>query len=323
MNYNTVGVLLSRTREKKQLKLEEVCEGICSPATLSRIEGGSREADSLARETLLGRIGREVTRFELVLGTEGHVLNELRMEMRRLLAAGAYDGLRAKIAEYRALMPSDSGVHEQFARYIEWQAAKRFGSPFPDEGEKLLEALSYTLPGYLPGTGRRLYSPVEIALLRAYANVCTQKRRADMENELLSILRFIREFYSSRQKERVGVPLYLDLIRLEMQDKRYAQAIAHADGALAVIAEGRSMKYVGELHFLRAKAIYGLGSNGETADFAEPPETENWETRCRRECLMAYCVFDATDEPERAREAAAFSEEKLGWQITRQMMCSD
>ena len=81
MDFQTLGVLLYRTREKKHLSLLDVCSGICSQSTLSRVEQGSRELDSLTSEMLLGRIGREVTRFELILNAEDYYLNQLRIEI--------------------------------------------------------------------------------------------------------------------------------------------------------------------------------------------------------------------------------------------------
>ena len=78
MDFQTLGVLLYRTREKKHLSLLDVCSGICSQSTLSRVEQGSRELDSLTSEMLLGRIGREVTRFELILNAEDYYLNHMQ-----------------------------------------------------------------------------------------------------------------------------------------------------------------------------------------------------------------------------------------------------
>ena len=38
MDFQTLGVLLYRAREKKHLSLLDVCSGICSQSTLSRVE---------------------------------------------------------------------------------------------------------------------------------------------------------------------------------------------------------------------------------------------------------------------------------------------
>ena len=66
MKLNTVGIALSYYREKYGLSMTQVCEGICSPATMFRIEEGYREVDSLVSATLLSRIGKQVLEFELL-----------------------------------------------------------------------------------------------------------------------------------------------------------------------------------------------------------------------------------------------------------------
>lgn len=119
MDFQTLGVLLYRTREKKHLSLLDVCSGICSQSTLSRVEQGSRELDSLTSEMLLGRIGREVTRFELILNAEDYYLNQLRIEINENIEEKNYIKAKEKINLYRQHMPAEGKVHEQFCCYME------------------------------------------------------------------------------------------------------------------------------------------------------------------------------------------------------------
>lgn len=44
MKINTLGIVLSFYRKKEKLPLEKVCDGLCSAATLERIEKGERKA---------------------------------------------------------------------------------------------------------------------------------------------------------------------------------------------------------------------------------------------------------------------------------------
>ena len=70
-----IGNALLYYREQKHLSQIQVCEGICPEMTLSRIETGEREFDSMILETLLERIGKTANRFEFVLN-ENSVLHE-------------------------------------------------------------------------------------------------------------------------------------------------------------------------------------------------------------------------------------------------------
>ena len=85
MKLNTVGIALSYYREKYGLSMTQVCEGICSPATMFRIEEGYREVDSLVSATLLSRIGKQVLEFELLLNEKDYNLFRLRKDIHRNL----------------------------------------------------------------------------------------------------------------------------------------------------------------------------------------------------------------------------------------------
>lgn len=85
MKLNTVGIALSYYREKYGLSTTQVCEGICSPATMFRIEEGYREVDSLVSATLLSRIGKQVLEFELLLNEKDYNLFRLRKDIHRNL----------------------------------------------------------------------------------------------------------------------------------------------------------------------------------------------------------------------------------------------
>lgn len=119
MQINTIGVVLSYYREKYQLPLAEICEGICSATTLFRMEQGYREVDSLVSETLLARIGKQVLEFELLLNEEDYQLFLLRTEMSRRIEEDRYGGIEELLERYRTLMPQKQPVHEQFCSYVE------------------------------------------------------------------------------------------------------------------------------------------------------------------------------------------------------------
>ena len=60
MEQNTLGVVLSYYRQKYGFSMEALASGICSTTTLSRVEAGSREIDSLMAEALLGRVEKRL-----------------------------------------------------------------------------------------------------------------------------------------------------------------------------------------------------------------------------------------------------------------------
>ena len=58
MAYDTIGDLLRDARERQNYSQEEVCYGICTSSTLSRIENGLQAPGKKLLEGLMEKIGR-------------------------------------------------------------------------------------------------------------------------------------------------------------------------------------------------------------------------------------------------------------------------
>lgn len=316
MDFQTLGVLLYRTREKKHLSLLDVCSEICSQSTLSRVEQGSRELDSLTSEMLLGRIGREVTRFELILNAEDYYLNQLRIEINENIEEKNYIKAKEKINLYRQHMPAEGKVHEQFCCYMECRILIAQNEITEKLSALLLRAIRYTIPDYLLENcvSRRLYSPVEIELIRMHITYNDRKCECN-EVELFLIMDFVTEFYSLKQQEKIEIPLLVDCVKYEIALEKYNRALASIERALDIISVGRSMQYVGELHFLKAQVLSCVQNSID--------KNREWQDECKRECFMAYVVFGVMGKKEEKEEIYKYCLEKLNWQITEQMMLSD
>ena len=281
MDFQTLGVLLYRTREKKHLSLLDVCSGICSQSTLSRVEQGSRELDSLTSEMLLGRIGREVTRFELILHAADYYLNQLRIEINENIEEKNYIKAKEKINLYRQHMPAEGKVHEQFCCYMECRILIAQNEITEKLSALLLRAIRYTIPDYLLENcvSRRLHSPVEIELIRMHITYNDRKCECN-EVELFLIMDFVTEFYSLKQQEKIEIPLLVDCVKYEIALEKYNRALASIERALDIISVGRSMQYVGELHFLKAQVLSCVQNSID--------KNREWQDECKRECFMAY-----------------------------------
>lgn len=75
--------VLQRNRMAAGMTQEELCEGICTRETLSRIESGKRKPNSKKMELLLDRMNREGNRIDTVITTEEFELIELKRELEK------------------------------------------------------------------------------------------------------------------------------------------------------------------------------------------------------------------------------------------------
>ena len=101
MRIESTGAILSYYRKKYDLALEQVCDGICSVSTLSRLEDGSRCADSLTSSLLLERIGKQICQFELLFNDADYELWLARESIIKNMQRKEYEQVRQELVRYR------------------------------------------------------------------------------------------------------------------------------------------------------------------------------------------------------------------------------
>lgn len=315
MEQNTLGVVLSYYREKYGFSLEALSGGICSTTTLSRVEAGSREIDSLMAEALLGRVGKEVTQFELLLNDEDYVMWQKRESIHAALKEKRYDEVLEGVCQYENMLTEEQSLHWQ--RCLAWrvQLVEAQGV----SREKIIrlasDALAYTISNIDSGMAGQLYNPLEIRLILVLARHNYFSAVEKVEDRLLRLVRYVETYYSGRMKETLGIEILLTLIELMEQNGEDDKVISYVDQAVALIAKGRGIRHVAKLHYIKARAIERLYCG-----------SANWEKQercCREECAMAYYVAEIMGEKELMEEITAYCKEKLSWQITEQAMLFD
>lgn len=315
MEQNTLGVVLSYYREKYGFSLEALSGGICSTTTLSRVEAGSREIDSLMAEALLGRVGKEVTQFELLLNDEDYAMWQKRESIHAALKEKRYDEVLEGVCQYENMLTEEQSLHRQ--RCLAWrvQLVEAQGV----SREKIIrlasDALAYTISNIDSGMAGQLYNPLEIRLILVLARHNYFSAVEKVEDRLLRLVRYVETYYSGRMKETLGIEILLTLIELMEQNGEDDKVISYVDQAVALIAKGRGIRHVAKLHYIKARAIERLYCG-----------SANWEKQercCREECAMAYYVAEIMGEKELMEEITAYCKEKLSWQITEQAMLFD
>lgn len=305
MKINTLGIVLSHYRRKENLTLNAICGGLCSSVMLERIEHGERIADSLLGELLLERIGKEACQFELLLNREDYVLWNMRNKMQKCLRIQDYEQLHRLIAEYRTIRNNNSNLHEQFCLYCEAMAAadSRHSEQICELAWKALQITKNNIGG----KHNNLYTQTEISLILLLIENGYMDSDEKTEDLLLELLRYVETFYTERRKEETGVIICLKLFELAQKCGYEKQALKYINKGIAFVSQGRGLKGLEELHFLKAKFFFGQ-YNGS-------PEQEEQKQEIQKACLMAYCICEVMGFAEKMKEIEKFCEEKLAWQI--------
>lgn len=299
--------MLSYYRKKEKLTLDKICDGLCSPVTLERIEKGERIADSLLGELLLERIGKEAEQFELLLNDEDYALWHTRKEMQESIEIQDYECLRRQTTEYRAMLKGCSNLHEQFCLFCETMIAIADGESRENICEKAWQALQLTKTDIDKGK-HILYTQIEIKLILLLIEYDYMDSAEEAEDELLKLLWYVETFYTERRKEEIGVTIILKLFDLAKSSRDEKKALEYLDKGIAFISQGRGMKGLEKLHFLKAQMLFRQYDDGQG-------QTEQRQA-IQRECLMAYCICEVMGYTEKMKEIERFCEEKMAWQIT-------
>lgn len=290
MKLNTIGIVLSYYREKYGLSMAQVCEGICSPATMFRIEEGFREVDSLVSGTLLSRIGKQVLEFELLLNEEDYNLFRLRKEIDRSIAERNMDAADKLLQKYQSVMPKKQVIHEQYYLWGKAELLQKRGASKEEIKAVLNEAILLTKPFF----GKRkntsdLYSEMEIKLflgLIQFSEDISWK-----EAELKRMLLFTRKYDSKKIKEQAEMSILKELASIQEEKGDAQKELEYIEQALTLVKESRTMRGLAELHFKKAGLLKELMQRNKDMQ-------QEYQKQCQVELTMAYYTALVMDNVE-------------------------
>ncbi len=209
----SLGEYIKRERLRQGITQEQLCEGICEPITISRMENGKQTPSYERIRAFLHRLGLPDDRyFALLSPTEMEIRtlqNEIRADMIRFYRAIPEDkpvvrseGLK-KLKKLEDLAGSDERIIRQYILSIKVIFGKP-NSPYSPE-EKLnilLEALRITVPNLdLEEINLSLYTLEETSLLNqiaaAYAEMGQPKKAIDIYRQLL---KYVQKHYSEMSR---------------------------------------------------------------------------------------------------------------------------
>lgn len=299
-----IGNALLYYREQKHLSQTQVCEGICPEMTLSRIETGEREFDSMISETLLERIGKTANRFEFVLNEEDYRLYELREKIKHYTNESDIEKTKECLKKYKNIMPENAVLHEQFVLYYEALIIEKENGSIQNVIRLLHEAINLTRPDYKEKTTKMiLYSSMEINII--YRLFLYEDYTEEM---LYPVIRFIEEMYDKEEKRDLLIPFYLFFVQRYEKEEKFYEMRRISDEAISLLQRGRSYLYLTEFHFYAVKAMYQLYKS-----------TQEWEVKKQEiveRCNEIYYMSMIIEDKEMMEQVKQFCEENLECQIT-------
>ena len=271
------------------MRQADLCRGICSVASYSRIESGEAVIPLVMAQTFLERLGTDPGQLEQLLEGEDYGCHQKRQDIEAALRDGQAAQAEQLLAAYKEAAGEDK-LEIQYVKYCQARIGRlrmrqdasldlEARGQLAGETERLLqEAESLTIPKR--GRGM-LLSRVELGILLAE----TEGIGLD---EMQNIQDFVREYYNMEGKEEYLPQVHLKYANLLAREGKYGRALAEIQRGLASVRSGESYGHCADLYFLSAQIAGRMG--WERLGKEEQKELA-------RKCWRAYSLYSLDRNP--------------------------
>lgn len=301
---NEPGLFIHAAREAKGYTMEEICRGICSISTLSRIETGERVVDYIMIEALLERMKISKSEYEFVLDNKDYDEYMQREEIRNLVNLKKYEQVEQKLLVYEK-KHGEKDLHRQFI-YLQKGYLEIYKNKISKDKIKNIfhEAISFTAPEYR--------KDVEQNEILSNTELCCIIEMIELIDESINREKKLKEMYEyfkwCRKKEkmypipyRIAMKYYANCL---YENGKYEKCINICNNVLNELYNTSKLENRHDIFELRAKARESIGFNNEEE-----------KKQCLRDYLTAYYVAEFYDGQYEVLNMKKYIEEAFGWQF--------
>lgn len=270
-----IGEVIKRKRKELGLTQEELCEGICEPSTISRIESGKQVPAKNKLDALLQRLDLPGDRYYALLSKNELEISNLQSQViSSNVSNNNRDGLQY-LEKLEGIISEDDHLIKQFILrskvalgYLDGEDIRSYAF---DEKEKMLfEAIYLTVPKFdIEEIDKNYYTVEEIKIINQialnYSDAGQNKKAIDVYNQLLKYI----EKHLMNLKESNGLVILIsyNCSRSLYLEKRYEESIGVANLGLEVSIQERCSSYLGGFLSVLGHAFYAEGRLEESKKY--------------------------------------------------------
>lgn len=302
----TVGDIVRRMREEAKIGLEQLSRGLCSVATLSRIEAGEREMDLLLAWRIFQRLGYKIDKYELYATEEGLQQWEQRSQMEELAFREDTERLACAIQTYRQQWGEKvekNPLQRQFLAYMQGFLCMQEGD-FQEAKELLEAAAEEIVPSLEETVGNAALGEMELEILHALSDIYEHMGEVEKSEKLREML--LENIGREKKRVKIYLKLYTELFckhaRNMMETKGSARTLNAAETCLKILQEEKKTCCLPELLHIQAKCLEDLfQKKGETKEVM----LKSWQ--------KAYYIYRLYEKQEEAEKIRKYLEEIYQW----------
>lgn len=299
-----IGEIIRQKRTELGLKQCQLCEGICEPTTMSRIESGKQMPGLNTLKNLLQRLGLSDERYYALVSKNEMQIADLQTE---IVSANVFkDPQRGlpKIAELEELAdPDDHLLHQFILRSKVLLGKKENGQIIPytyeEKLDMLFKAIRLTVPNFdIDAIADGLYSIDEAKVINqialVYSNHGENQKAIHIYDQLLQ---YINKHFQNILQSGGLLPLVafnyareLDLIG------RYTDAIEIAETGWKACTQYGQYRYLAPTIAIIAECNHFFGDDSKSKEYYR----------------QSYYIYKAVDDERGARVITAEAKKYFG-----------
>ncbi len=259
MNEINIGEIIRQRRIELNLTQEELCQGICEPCTMSRIETGHQTPTRSKLDALMQRLGLPGKKYYALMSQNELKIEELKTKIISANVQHDRQSVHSLLDELEAIISSDDHISQQFIIRSKiscgYKACDAL-TPYTTEEriELLLQAIRLTVPSFdIEEINANLYSVDDIKIINhlawSYSEVGKMDEALDMYYQLM---KYIKKRGSVFSDSIVISPLIAyNYARLLCISGRYLESIRIAEqGRQDCIKYSKTELLAGLLYYL-------------------------------------------------------------------------
>lgn len=142
-----IGSVIYENRTRRKITQEELCHGICTQTTLSRIENGVQMPRRKILEALMQRLGLQMQYYFFPVSNEEMERSNLEYAITRKLSHNEYD-ITDLLERYKKCSPEMDHMEEQFYLYAFASQMMRNENDYLRALSLLLQGIALTIPEF-------------------------------------------------------------------------------------------------------------------------------------------------------------------------------
>ena len=308
----SAGSAVKQLRERKKLSGIQLSQGLCSPATLSRIEADEREMELIFAVRIFERLGYYPDKYELLGNKDDYEQYEQRLFIQKLKRKRQYDQMALELSRYQKKWKTvieKNRLHQQFVDsmqgflYIQEKDGEKF-----TRGIQLLEkAIAVTMPDW---KGDWKYSAIigetELEILSALADASENAGKAQ---EAFSMRGNIYDYIEKKTDNRVQMlPVYTEivckLVPVILEEHNVGGALKLCEDALKALSDRGRTYHWPDLLYWKGRCLEELYRMGKTEKDAV--------TAAYMRSYYIYRLFGMSETAEKIK--AYLDKEELAWE---------